>query len=97
MSLCKDRQEAYEQRLYDAEFSPAVKDYSKRAWVTTRSFSTGSFNGSLDRVMESVSNGREIIANGHVFVEGCKARWRPRHQVSGDLKQIPALEVSEQS
>jgi single stranded DNA-binding protein len=58
-----------------AEFSLAVKDYSKKGLENDAIFfDVKAFNGSVDRVMEYVSKGREIVVNGRVSVEDYKRK-----------------------
>ncbi len=53
-----------------AEFSLAVKDYSKKGQDDDAIyFDVKAFNGQVDRIMEWVKKGREIVVNGRVSVE----------------------------
>ena len=53
-----------------AEFSLAVKDYSKKVQANDAIFfDVKAFNGQVERVMEYVTKGREIIVNGRVATE----------------------------
>ena len=53
-----------------AEFSLAVKDYSKKGQANDAIFfDVKAFNGQVERVMEYVTKGREIIVNGRVATE----------------------------
>ena len=53
-----------------AEFSIAVKDYSKKGQDNDAIFfDVKAFNGQVDRIMEYVKKGREIVVNGRVAVE----------------------------
>jgi single-strand DNA-binding protein len=53
-----------------AEFSIAVKDYSKKGQENDAIFfDVKAFNGQVDRIMEYVKKGREIVVNGRVSVE----------------------------
>jgi len=53
-----------------AEFSIAVKDYSKKGQENDAIFfDVKAFNGQVDRIMEYVKKGREIVVNGRVAVE----------------------------
>jgi len=56
-----------------AEFSLAVKDYSKKGLEHDAIFfDIKAFNGNVDRVMEYISKGREVVINGRVAVEDYK-------------------------
>ena len=58
-----------------AEFSLAVKDYSKKGQENDAIFfDVKAFNGSVDRVMEFITKGREIVINGRVSVENYKRK-----------------------
>ncbi len=58
-----------------AEFSVAVKDYSKKGQENDAIyFDVKAFNGSVDRVMEYITKGREIVINGRVSVENYKRK-----------------------
>ncbi len=53
-----------------AEFSIAVKDYSKKGLENDAIFfDVKAFNGQVDRIMEYIKKGREIVVNGRVAVE----------------------------
>ena len=53
-----------------AEFSLAVKDYSKKGQSNDAIFfDIKAFNGQVERVMEYVTKGREVIINGRVATE----------------------------
>ncbi len=53
-----------------AEFSLAVKDYSKKGQENDAIFfDVKAFNGQVDRVVEYIKKGREIVINGRVSVE----------------------------
>ena len=53
-----------------AEFSLAVKDYSKKGLENDAIFfDVKAFNGQVDRVMEYITKGREIVITGRVAVE----------------------------
>ncbi|MBX9721146.1 MAG: single-stranded DNA-binding protein, partial [Candidatus Obscuribacterales bacterium] len=53
-----------------AEFSIAVKDYSKKGQDDDAIyFDVKAFNGQVDRIMEWVKKGREIVVSGRVSVE----------------------------
>ena len=53
-----------------AEFSIAVKDYSKKGQDNDAIFfDVKAFNGQVDRIMEYIKKGREIVVNGRVSVE----------------------------
>jgi single stranded DNA-binding protein len=53
-----------------AEFSIAVKDYSKKGQDDDAIyFDVKTFNGQVDRTMEYIEKGREIVINGRVAVE----------------------------
>lgn len=53
-----------------AEFSLAVKDYSKKGQENDAIFfDVKAFNGQVDRVMEYITKGREIVITGRVAVE----------------------------
>ena len=58
-----------------AEFSLAVKDYSKKGQeIDAIFFDVKAFNGSVDRVMDYITKGREIVINGRVSVENYKRK-----------------------
>ncbi|MBX9568652.1 MAG: hypothetical protein K2X77_07130 [Candidatus Obscuribacterales bacterium] len=80
-----------------AEIFGSVKNCSKRLGETASFFNVKAFNGSVDRVIESVSKGREIVVNAHVFVESCKAKIAPTSSSAWRSEQIPHLEESGQS
>jgi single stranded DNA-binding protein len=53
-----------------AEFSLAVKDYAKKGQENDAIFfDVKAFNGQVDRVMEYITKGREIVITGRVAVE----------------------------
>jgi single stranded DNA-binding protein len=53
-----------------AEFSIAVKDYSRKGQENDAIFfDVKAFNGQVDRIMAWVEKGREIVVNGRVAVE----------------------------
>ena len=53
-----------------AEFALAVKDYSKKGQSNDAIFfDIKAFNGQVERVMEYVTKGREVIINGRVATE----------------------------
>ena len=58
-----------------AEFSLAVKDYSKKGQDDDAIyFDVKAFNGQVDRIMEYVTKGREIVITGRVSVESYKSK-----------------------
>src|SRR5277367_2657532 len=58
-----------------AEFSLAVKDYAKKGQENDAYFfDVKAFNGGVDRVMEYITKGREIVVNGRFSVEDYKRK-----------------------
>ncbi|MBX9722077.1 MAG: single-stranded DNA-binding protein [Candidatus Obscuribacterales bacterium] len=58
-----------------AEFSLAVKDYSKKGQDDDAIyFDVKAFNGQVDRIMEYVTKGREIVITGRVSVESYNSK-----------------------
>ena len=67
-----------------AEFSIAVKDYSKKGQDNDAIFfDVKAFNGQVDRIMEYIKKGREIVVNGLVSANRKLQlqRWDAGHKV----------------